>query len=372
MVDSIEKPDEVSYVRKPMFYDRWMEAQEIPIYRSYFIEDGRTVELGYWKERGHDAAFLQLAGQEGVSEARISEIPPGGSIEPFKFSLEEVVYVLQGRGIATVWQDGGDRRSFEWEDHSMFVVPSNHWVEYSNMGGETPVRLLHYNNLPIAMSTVKDPGFFFNSPVQTTGATDESFYSEAKVVEQSTGIAGRVKNYWVGNFFPDLGSWDRLVPFKGRGAGGTTVFMQFPGSELSAHMSVFPSRTYKKGHRHGPAYVIVIPSGEGFSVMWQEGQEKVWVPWHEGSIFVPPNRWFHQHFNVGGDPGRYFAFHPLPQFQGTGDSVEDIRANQFEYHEEDPAIRERFEEELAGRGLKSAMPPECYTNPNFLFENEKS
>ena len=102
MVDTPQKQVEVSYVRRPVFYDQWMETQGIPIYRDYYIEDGRTIELGHWEARGHDAAFLQLAGQEGVSEARISEIKPGATIKPYKFALEEEVYVLQGRGVATI------------------------------------------------------------------------------------------------------------------------------------------------------------------------------------------------------------------------------------------------------------------------------
>ncbi|MDE2885025.1 MAG: cupin domain-containing protein, partial [Chloroflexota bacterium] len=309
-----------SYVRKPQFYDRWMEAQGIPIYRDYYIEDGRTIELGYWKERGHNAAFLQLAGQEGVSEARITEVPAGGSVPPFKMTLEDVVYVLSGRGVTTIWKDGGEKHSFEWTDHAMFRIPGNYWVEYASMSGGQPARLLHYNNMPIAMSAAKDANIFFNTPLQPMEelVSSDEFYSDAVVVDNDPSGRGAVRQYWVGNFFPDMRAWDRLVPFKGRGAGGTTVFVQYPGSELTAHMSVFPAKTYKKGHRHGPAYVIVIPAGEGFSVMWPEGQEKVFIPWHEGSIFVPPNRWFHQHFNVGETPGRYLAFHPLPQFTGLG------------------------------------------------------
>ena len=30
-------------------YDEWMEAQDIPIYRGYYIEDLRTLELDWWK-----------------------------------------------------------------------------------------------------------------------------------------------------------------------------------------------------------------------------------------------------------------------------------------------------------------------------------
>ena len=196
MVQSPQQ-DAPAYIRKPAFYDRWMESQGIPIYRDYYIEDGRTLELGFWEERGHPAAFLQLAGQEGVTESRITEIPPGGSIKPYKFSLEEVVYVLQGRGVTTVWADGGTKRSFEWQDHALFRIPGNHWVEYASMAGDAPVRLLHYNSLPVAMSTVQDPSFFFDSAHRTAadavgGSGDgDGFYADAKVVEQDPRLAGR-------------------------------------------------------------------------------------------------------------------------------------------------------------------------------------
>ena len=46
MVDTPQKPAEVSWVRKSLFYDRWMEDQGIPIHRGYYLEDGRTAELG--------------------------------------------------------------------------------------------------------------------------------------------------------------------------------------------------------------------------------------------------------------------------------------------------------------------------------------
>ena len=31
-------------------YDRWMESQNVPIHRGYFIEDLRTIEVGPWHE----------------------------------------------------------------------------------------------------------------------------------------------------------------------------------------------------------------------------------------------------------------------------------------------------------------------------------
>ncbi len=349
-------------------YNKWMEAQGLPVHRGFFIEDLRTVDIGPWKDRGYNGAFIQLMGQEGVSEARVAEIPPGGSLPPLKMAVDEVVYVLNGRGLTTVWpSDNAPKTTFEWQEHSLFMIPHNYTYQLSNAQGDRPVRVLQYNALPIAMSAVQDPSFLINNShaVGEIADASEELYSEARSVDAKGSLIEARGVFWYGNFFPDMRAWDQLVPFRGRGAGGTTVFIGFPGSEMSCHMSVFPSRTYKRGHRHGPGRVIVIPKGEGFSVMWQEGKEKVVVPWHEASMFVPPNRWFHQHFNLGGDPARYLALHPLRQFAGHGETVEDRARDQIDYTSEELWIRQKFEKDLAARGLSSAMPDEAYRIPDY-------
>ena len=141
----------------------------------------------------------------------------------------------------------------------------------------------------------------------------------------------RRQQVWVSSFFPDMSAWDKLNFNQGRGAGGRSVAMEFPDSEISMHMSMFPSRTYKKAHRHGPGRAIVIPAGEGYSIMWEEGKDKVVAPWKPGSLITPPNKWFHQHFNVGQAPARYLAFHPPMQFDGHAEKVEDRARDQIEY-----------------------------------------
>ncbi len=352
-------------------YDGWMESQGLPVYRGYFVPDLREIELGDWDARQCKAAFMQLVGQEGIVEARITEIAPGQTLPPLKFSLDEAVYVLDGRGVATVWAgEGRPKRTFEWQKHSLFILPHNHIHQLSNMQGDRPARLLHYNYLPLGMSAVQDPQFFFNNPYVAPDAIDaqgNEFYSEAKVERDTAGWGRQV---WSGNFFPDMRAWDRLVPFKGRGAGGHVVFVRFPGAEIRAHMSVFPAQTYKKAHRHGPGRVIVIPAGEGYSVMWPEGHDKVVVPWHEASAFVPPARWFHQHFNVGSSPARYLALHPPAQFMGMSEAIEDRARDQIEYPNEDPWIRAKFEEELGKRGLRNLLPDIAYKDPNFEWDYE--
>ena len=351
-------------------YDHWMEALGIPIHTGYFIGDLRTCELEWWEDRKCKAAFMQLMGQEGVTGAWIQEVAPGESTPPVRFALDEVVYVVEGRGTTTVWRDdNGTKKTFEWHNNSMFIVPRNYHYTINNMQGDKVVRLLHYNYLPLAMSSVGDPDFFFDNPFsgQDVIASEEGeFYSEAKMVTDSTkwNVWNR-RVYWYGNFFPDMRAWDKLDENKKRGAGGHSVFIEFPNSELSCHMSVFASRTYKKAHRHGPGRVIVIPAGEGYSILWEEGKEKIVVPWHEASVFVPPNKWFHQHFNAGTTPARYLAFHPPLQFHGYAEKVEDRAKDQIEYPDEDPFVRQKFEDELAKRGTTTLMHEEAYSNPDY-------
>ena len=45
------EPGPVVLETKNYTYDRWMDSVGIPIHRGYFIEDLRTVELGWWDER---------------------------------------------------------------------------------------------------------------------------------------------------------------------------------------------------------------------------------------------------------------------------------------------------------------------------------
>jgi hypothetical protein len=353
---------------KRFTYDDWMEDQNVPIHRGYYIADLRVMELGWWKLGGCNAAFIQLTGQEGVTSTRVIEIPAGGSLDVPGYAFDEIGYALDGHGLTAHVLADGSKRTFEWLPTSMFAMPRNQAYRLSNAGGTRPVRLMFFNYLPMAMSVVPDPEFYFR-PQPISGRSDEKdFYSEARMVkpnEVGEGAYLGKRVYWYGNFFPSMKTWDKMATNAHRGAGSTSVYCQFPGTELSAHMSEFGVGTYKKAHRHGPGRAIVIPRGEGYSIMWEEGKDKIVIPWQEASLFVPPDRWFHQHFNTGDVPARYLAMHPPMQFHGHAEKVLDRAKDQIEYVDEEPAIRERFESELAKRGLKSRLDPKVYTERDF-------
>jgi len=353
-------------------HDVWMDSLGLPIHTGYYIEDLRELPLGRWEERGCDAAFIQLEGQQGITETRVSEVPPRGVLPPVRLAFDEVVYVAGGRGATTVWRSGGERKGFEWTENSMFLLPRHHFHQFSHTSGSRPARLLHYNYFPLLLSASPDPDAFITTnrgdaaePLEPIDL--EALYTEPslKIIDSEDVSWKRLRTVWVGSFFPDMSQWDKLTVNQRRGAGGRSVAMEFPGSEISCHMSVFPPQTYKKAHRHGPGRAIVIPAGEGYSVMWEEGKDKIVAPWKPGSLITPPNKWFHQHFNVGRAPARYLAFHPPLQFDGHAEKAEDRARDQIEYVDEDPAVRERFAAELAKLGLTSVIPAPAYTTRDY-------
>jgi hypothetical protein len=79
---------------------------------------------------------------------------------------------------------------------------------------------------------------------------------------------------------------------------------------------------------------------------------------------IPPDRTFHQHFNVGASPARYLAL----RFSGNEESKAKDRSlvagsrnvrvggeDQIEYEDQDPAIHRMFVEDAAKHGVEVNM-----------------
>jgi hypothetical protein len=130
---------------------------------------------------------------------------------------------------------------------------------------------------------------------------------------------------------------------------------------MNSHISEFPVGTYKKGHRHGPGAHVIVLSGSGYSLMWPDGEEPRRYDWSEGSLIIPPNMWFHQHFNSGSSAARYLAFKhegvSIRNAQGVPKAWISRRlgGDQIDYIDERPEIRQIFAAELSIAGLAPAM-----------------
>ena len=54
--------------RKISVYQKWMQSIGVPIYEGHFVEDLRSVELGWWEERQVNTAFLLLMPDEAYTD----------------------------------------------------------------------------------------------------------------------------------------------------------------------------------------------------------------------------------------------------------------------------------------------------------------
>jgi hypothetical protein len=216
--------------------------------------------------------------------------------------------------------------------------------------------------MPIVFNLFHDADFVFNTPRDFTDRFDgdpEYFSGKGKA------YPGRV---WDTNFIADARSF-ALEDWKERGGGGKNVMLELANGSMAAHISEFPIGTYKKAHRHGPGFNVIIIKGKGFSLFWREGEEPKRYDWQDGSVFTPPAMMWHQHFNTGATGARYLP----PRLggikyslgEGFGDITKvdkDVKAggNQIEYYDEAPWIRKMFEEELAKSGTSTRMNPDFY------------
>lgn len=339
-------------------YQKWAESQGVPIIKDFYVRDLRTVELQPWAWKGGKGAILNLIGTGDANDSYIVEIAPGKNLAPQRVLFEEMYFVLSGTGSTSVWNNEGKKITFEWQEGSLFSPPINTFRQHFNGSGSKPARLYAVTSAPVLINLFRNIEFVTSNSFAFTDRFDEDPESFSGKGEQYPVGAYQV---WDTNFIPDV----RTIPLyvrNNRGAGGSFLGIELGENSMTAHISEFPVGTYKKAHRHGPGAHVVVIGGHGYSLMWPEGSPIKRFDWGDCSVIVPPERWFHQHFNNGNSPARYLALRwgsrkfprPWGQNFGTDKSVKD-GGDQIEYADEDPAIHQQFKDELAKIGATSKM-----------------
>ena len=343
-------------------YDAFIAKEGIPNHTGFAIADLRAVELGPWARLNCLGAYINLDGNAGTNDAYVAEIPPGGKMAPEKHLFEKDIYVLSGRGATLVGDDPNNQASFEWKAGSIFSVPLNISHQHLNGSGDEPARFLAVTTLPIVLSLFHNEEFVFSNPFvfEDRYGDRRQYQGEGRMY---TGNSGRV-NVWETNFIPDIETFTTFS-WKERGAGGSSVMFELADNTQAAHVSQFPVGTYKKAHRHGPGAHVIIISGAGYSLLWPPNgrvpEDVIRVDWERGAMVVPPNDWFHQHFNGGTEPARYLAFrwgsqkHGFVFDPGEADMSEKLGGAQIEYEDEHSWIHDTFAETVAKVGGESQM-----------------
>jgi oxalate decarboxylase/phosphoglucose isomerase-like protein (cupin superfamily) len=341
-------------------YRRWIRQEGLDVIPAHYIPNLRTVDLKPWPRREGKGLYINHEASRTSNDCYVCEIAPGGKLAPQRQLFEEMVLILDGRGSTAVWDGKGRRVTFEWKAGAMFAIPLNCFHQHFNGSGTEHVRYVAVTNGPVVMNLYDDPEFVFHwehdFPGRFSGEPD--FFSNK----------GEMQGFLLdANLVPDVVNLP-LIHAKERGAGGGHIRFNMAKGSIPSHISEFPVGTYKKAHCHGPGAHVVVLSGEGYSLMWPEGEEPKRYDWEPGTLIVPPNRWFHQHFNTSPKPGRYLAFkHFSPRNpQGVPLSWVSRRlgGNQVDYADESAYVRETYAKELAKHGLTSQMAK--------VYEEEKA
>ena len=338
---------------KPTPYGQWKAVEGIPVYPGYYFEDLRDVELAPWARTGGLGCFINHQASDESNDCHLCEIPPGGSLNLERHLYEEMIYVLSGNGSTTVHAADGHQQSFEWQAGSLFAIPLNAPHQHFNGSGSEPARFIAVTNLPSVINLFNSPPFVYECDYPFANRFD----NEDNYFSADGELVGRY--LWRTNFVPNASSIE-IYEYSERGA-GAKVELSLARNTMGAHISGFPVGTYKMAHKHGPGAHIIIVSGEGYSLMWRPGEEPKRYDWDYGSLVIPPDGWFHQHFNTGPDTARYLALSYRARRPRNEEGIPLSRlstrlgGDQIEYQDEDPIVLEMYRSALAERGVEFNM-----------------
>jgi len=362
-------------------YEQWMDQEGVPIHTGYHVVDVRALEVRPWKRFGVKGALVNLEGAEATDGAYICELMPGASTKPQRFMFEESIYVLDGEGETTVWYERGAKQTFKWQKGTLFSPPLNVWREHVNRG-RTPARFISVTDAPLVMDLFHSAEFIFNNDFvfRDRYRREPDYFT---VNQSKMRMAGSAATFGEGEkgavgvldtgLIPDLSNL-QLYDAKSRGVSNKSAEVILSDNSMQTHVSQFGVGTYKRAHRHGPGSHVLVLGGVGYTLMWtnephySKAPKQVRVDWKDGTLLVPPDRWFHQHFNAGGTPAKYMATTWIGgkyfvKGMGGGGRTHRLNlishkhgGNMIDHPDEDPMIRAMFEEELKKHGVEFKMP----------------
>jgi quercetin dioxygenase-like cupin family protein len=335
-------------------FEQWAQREGIPVIRGYSVEDMYQIPLEPWERKGGLGSLIILKGGEGWTSAYLCEIPPHSSLKSQRHMFEEMIYILQGQGETKVWNEGGLQQTFSWQEYGLFAIPLNAWHQHINTGDQ-PVKYVAVTDAPLVFNIFGDEEFIYNSSF-----VFKDRYNGEKDYFDGVGKL-TAENWWKGGFIPDVRN--RQLPESVMGVRFGLFHLDLSNNSMAAHIMTIPTGTYKKAHKHTAGAHIVVVQGTGYAYMWEPGKEndRLRVDFKKGSLYSPPENWFHHHFNTGNEEIRDVALRR--GMRGVGKRYQtdvDIKkgGDMLEYEDEPADIRKIFcDVELPKKGLECKMPP---------------
>ena len=348
-------------------YMDWAQGEGIPIHLD-FGHDLLALETAPWDRYGARGCFAHTHGRGDFMANYVIEVPPGGKTAPVKHLYESFFYTLAGHGTTIITLPSGEKQTFEWGPKAIFAIPLNCEYQIFNGSGRDSVRLSCTNDAPLTLNLYHNVDFVFNNPFAFPERIGRSnhFEGEGEHVAINRGSNINPVNLWETNFVPELTNF-KLYELESRGKGSLNVSFILADGTMHSHMSQIPTGRYKKAHRHAAGTHVHAVTGEGYTLLWHEGDSEFKeVPWRHGIMYTPPFWMFHQHFNTCGEPARYLAcslgsrrypFIALRRRSAEGGGSISIQqgGRQIEYEDQDPRVHRKWLEAIAESGVKSQM-----------------
>lgn len=321
-------------------YDQWYERTKakLPSFAGLMIQDVRTVALKPWADMGVNGLYMRMADYQ-IIDGWVLEIPAKGSTKPMKHMFEAGVYFFGGPGHTIIQQENKRPLRIDWKKRSLFSIPLNVKYQHFNDSNE-PVRLVAVTSFPFVINSTNSEKFIWENSFTFNDRYDgqENYLKESRKAEGQDRLT-------VTNFVPDALEF-KLESWEGRGKGSTNMHWRMAGNTMiELHVSEMPSGEYKRAHRHTSDAFVMLLSGDGYSLTWPETKydKRVKVDWQEGTLFVPPIYWYHQHLNPGKEPARYLAINAPILVTRLGLRFED------QLEPDLPEIEQEFRREIAKR-----------------------
>ena len=328
----------------PTPYEVFQEKEGIPSVKGFFVEDLMDVAVKPWARMGVFGSYLNL-GEQQETDAYICEIPAGGHTKPQRHLFETLVYIHKGRGATTVWFDEKAKQTFEWSAGAIFAIPLNVSYQHFNAANE-PVRFLAGTNAPHVINLFHNEDFIFSNPFEFR----DRFRAERDFFRENQRLTVRS---WETNLVPDVNEFAlNEYPMKGKGV----RIMRFglAGTTYGCHVQEFPVGSRSTFHRHGPGAIVCVTQGEGFAVVWREGEERQRFSIKPGSIYSPGDLMYHGHFNTGHTTLRHFAMRGRsPKY--SQDRYRTKLHEMIPFDEEPADIHPMYLEELRRKGVKTEI-----------------
>jgi uncharacterized RmlC-like cupin family protein len=319
-------------------YDLWYKknASRMPTFEGLLIQDARTEPLDYWEDMGVKGLYIKMADYQ-ITDGWLLEIPGKGHSKPQRHMFEAGMYFFGGPGHVMIQQDDRRPQRVDYGYRTLFSVPLNVAYQIFNDSDE-PVRVVVVTSFPFVLNSTDSEEFVFDNPFKFRDRYDgeEDFLLKSDHSRENLTVTNVVK---------DALEFE-LDEYDHRGKGTTNTHWSMAGNTMiDLHVSEMPGGVYKKAHRHSSDAFILLLSGKGYSLTWPEGrfEDRIRVDWNEGTIFVPPIYWYHQHLNPGTEPARYLAINAPILVRTLGLRFQD------QLEPDLSQIKEEFDAEVAKR-----------------------